>query len=160
MSRWSELTVEQRFWLKVNIRGEGDCWIWLPSRNNHRYGRFGKDHKIEKAHRVAYILTKGDIPDGLEVCHSCNNKICCNPAHLYLDTHRGNMIAAARDGLMSRGSHHHSVNTSSILTESDIPDIRRMHTDGYSLRKIAYRFGVSHETIRNVVSGRSWSHVK
>lgn len=84
--------LEQRFWNKVAIAGPDDCWEWQASRKANGYGQIGAGTGgTLNAHRLAYILTKGEIPNGLCVCHSCDNPPCCNPAHLWLGTHQDNM---------------------------------------------------------------------
>lgn len=65
-----------------------------------RYGSFRIDGRLVRAHRVSWEVHSGPIPDCLYVCHRCNNKRCINPDHLYLATHRQNLIDAGRDGLM------------------------------------------------------------
>lgn len=90
--------------------GHGGCIEWNGVRNEQGYGRFHAPHflgasKSVAAHRLAWQLFRGPIPDGMYVCHSCNNKPCCNPDHLYLATHRQNVIDAGRDNLLgNKGS--------------------------------------------------------
>ncbi len=90
----------ERFWSKV-VRGEG-CWIWAASVDDHGYGRFGIGRlRIEPAHRVAWMVANGPIPDGLSVLHRCDNPPCVRPDHLFLGTQRDNMrdmIAKGRGG--------------------------------------------------------------
>lgn len=95
------LTVDQRFWAKVRIGKPDECWPWqgarLPARDGRLpYGTFDMgsgraDRQCTTAHRVAWILTSGPIPDGLLVCHHCDNPPCCNPAHLFLGDQSANM---------------------------------------------------------------------
>ena len=83
--------VEDRFWEKVNLGCPDDCWEWTASRLPKGYGQFGvaKGHQVY-AHRFAYELVVGPIPTGLHIDHLCNNKSCCNPAHLEPVTPREN----------------------------------------------------------------------
>lgn len=83
------------FWKWVDKSGE--CWLWTGT-TSEGYGRVRHGPKKLLAHRVAYELTKGPIPKGMEVCHSCDNPTCVNPAHLWLGTHRDNMRDAHQKG--------------------------------------------------------------
>lgn len=100
-----EMTPEERFWAKVDRRGPSDCWLWKAStrgKNGVRYGSMDFRGRRESAHRVAWILTYGDIPlirgldsHGVCVLHSCDQPLCVNPAHLSLGTHEANMVDKA-----------------------------------------------------------------
>lgn len=81
----------QRFWSKVDQRGNSDCWLWTASRIPGGYGQFVVRGRPEKAHRVAYSLTHGPIPRGAHVLHSCDIPHCVNPAHLALGSPVENM---------------------------------------------------------------------
>lgn len=84
--------VELRFWEKVDKRGPDDCWPWTASYRPHGYGQFAETPtRIRPAHVVAYELTVGPVPDGLEIDHTCRNRGCCNPAHLEAVTHAENI---------------------------------------------------------------------
>jgi len=79
------------FWSKVDIKGPNDCWFWKGKTNISGYGIFGLDGKNIGAHRMAYILSYGYIDDKLFVLHSCDSRLCCNPAHLRQGTHIDNV---------------------------------------------------------------------
>lgn len=80
-----------RFWSKIEMRGSVPCWAWTAGTFRSGYGAYKWEGKIRRAHRVAWELCYGPIPDGLHVLHRCNNRACCNPVHLYLGDHFDNM---------------------------------------------------------------------
>lgn len=84
-------TVEERFWAKIDA--QGDCWEWAGYRNPDGYGRFNPSRRATvNAHRYAYELLVGPIPDGLVADHLCRNRGCVNPDHLELVTNRRNVL--------------------------------------------------------------------
>jgi hypothetical protein len=93
----------ERLWSRVDIRGPNDCWEWKGKCSAGGYGRIrigGGGSPESAASRVAWIITNGDIPEGLFVCHRCDNPPCCNPAHLFLGTAQDNvadMVAKGRN---------------------------------------------------------------
>lgn len=94
-------TPEMRFWRK--IKKVGGCWEWQGSKHPFGYGQFRvgngtKRGRLIYAHHFAYEGSYGDIPDGMEVMHTCDNPSCCRPAHLVLGTHQENMDDMHRKG--------------------------------------------------------------
>lgn len=95
-------SLDERWREKVQLAGLDDCWEWTASRDQDGYGRFqypGPDGQIHiRAHRWTYLRFVGPIPDAMEVCHSCDNPPCVNPAHLWLGTNIDNDADKRRKG--------------------------------------------------------------
>ena len=100
------MTLENRFWSHVE-RGP-DCWEWTARRDKDDYGQFAiSKGKSAVAHRVAYSLSVGDIPDGMFVCHTCDNPPCCNPEHLWIGTNQDNMDDMVRKNRANAKNYNH-----------------------------------------------------
>ena len=118
------------------------CWIWPLAKDNLGYGAVYIGKTRWKVHRLAYTIEYGTIPDGLFVCHKCNNPSCCNPEHLYLATNSQNLKDAARDGLTA---HQWK------FSKADCEEMRRLHSSGTSLRSIGRMFRTNHKTVGSIV---------
>lgn len=150
--------IEDRFWSKVE-KGP-DCWEWTGSKVKGGYGQIGKGGREignEMTHRLSWEIHNGPIPEGMFVCHSCDNRSCVNPDHLFLGTHSDNvqdMVAKGRVGDVGRkGTKHHKAK----LTDEDVREIRAAED---STTTLALIYGVSTSTIQRVKSGKGWSHVR
>lgn len=146
--------IEERFWEKVERRGPQDCWPWKASTFRTGYGKFTVRGKAEGAHRVAYHLRKGMIAVGLQVCHRCDNRLCVNPAHLFLGTAADNMADRDRKGRNARGAHHPSAKL-----REHVSGVLELAAQGVSYRAIARQFGVSHSAIGQVVRRETWRDI-
>ncbi len=150
-----ENTFERRFSAKVDkSAGPYGCWRWLASVDRNGYGRFAVDGQATGAHRASWELTFGPIPGGegyhgVCVCHRCDNRLCVNPAHLFLGTQVDNIADMTAKG---RGR--------ARLTEDDVRQAFRISaTLGWSQTAIAKVFGVATATIQHILNGRTWAHL-
>lgn len=80
------------------VKTESGCWEWIKGVNSKGYGVTCYNGKQCKSHRLIYTLIKGEIPDGLYCCHTCDNRLCCNPEHIFLGTSKDNMLDASNKG--------------------------------------------------------------
>ncbi len=146
----------RRFWDKVDKRGTADCWEWLASKNEFGYGRFGYGRVASRAHRVSWILHYGDIADGMDVCHTCDNPACVNPTHLFLGTAKDNMSDASQKGRMAHGEKHYR----SKLTEEQVIQARiEYRAGGVTHQELADRYGVAKAVIGYMLRRQTWSHI-
>ena len=99
-ARWWRNKPVARFWEKVDVRGPDECWEWHGCRFLPGYGHLGRwgDEWSVYAHRVAFEIANDGIPDGLFICHNCDNPPCCNPAHLWAGTAKDNIQDSIRKG--------------------------------------------------------------
>lgn len=149
--------VEQRFWSKVDKRGDGECWEWTANRHQKGYGTMRVERKVLKAHRISYELHHGPVPDGLHVLHRCDNPPCVNPAHLWAGTNAENVAdkeAKGRGG-QPKGSKHHGA----TLTEEQVIMMRRLHEGGMKQKDLVTQFGVEKSRVSAIIRRRIWRHV-
>ena len=91
--------LESRFWVKVDIRGDDECWPWLGASDQHGRGQFWMDGRKHRSPRIAWSLRNGEpFPDHLHACHTCDNPPCCNPRHIWPGTRSDNFLDASRKG--------------------------------------------------------------
>lgn len=164
----------ESFWARVNKTES--CWLWISTLWPSGYGRVRVHQKDSKAHRVAWILTHGAIPEektypGMCVLHKCDVRACVNPEHLFLGTSADNMADKTAKGRQSKGPEHRkkvfesapkgSQHPLALLTEEQVREIRVFTPRVRGYRKLlAERYGVSVHTISHVVSERGWRHLK
>lgn len=136
---------------------DGGCWLWSGAKSSTGYGEIVRKAKRYRAHRVSWRLHHGEIPDGLLVCHKCDRPLCVNPDHLFLGTHRDNMIDKARKGRgnFPEGSRHYKAS----VTEGDARAIKKMSSSGVPMREIAKRFGTTENVVSLIHRGKTWKSV-
>lgn len=164
------------FWSHVQIGEPDQCWPWngsttpVGNRNNDLYGRASVKGRLVLAHRCAYEFTKGAVPDGLVVRHTCDTFLCCNPHHLIPGTSQQNMQDAVERGRIPWGDdssfrrHPEAIprgeaSGSAKLTGIDILTMLLMHDAGIGPAPfLAWLFEVSEPQVNLILNGRSWSH--
>lgn len=155
----NQKTLTERFEAKfVKIEG---CWNWFAARNTSGYGKINiKGVRCVEAHRISWQMYVGPIPEGLCVLHKCDNRLCVNPAHLFLGTRLDNsrdMTAKGRNGpCVHRGSEHGMA----LVTEDDVREMRRLYAEGtLTYSQIGARFGVGKHVAYSAIRRHSWRHV-
>lgn len=152
----------ERFWSKVSIGDADACWEWQAGRHTFGYGAF--EYKIKgkwraaHAHRVAWELVNGDIPDGMFVCHRCDNPPCVNPGHLFLGTPRQNTLDMLQKDRASMPSGVAHPRYTARLTEEQVREIRR-RWPSETQQSLASEFGVGVMTVNHIVNRRTWKHI-
>jgi hypothetical protein len=158
---------EKAFWSKVEIKSEHECWPWIsPSTNGYGYGRSwfvvnGKA-KLVGAHRVAFFLKTGIWPDRhMDVMHSCDFRLCCNPSHLSVGTRTDNMRDCARKGRTNRidKTKGERKNTAK-LTENQVANIRQLLIVGTSPSVCARQYNIQRENVYSIRDYKTWKWVE
>lgn len=134
------------------------CWLWEGARNSAGYGILILNGRKVRAHRLAYEMAKGAIPNGLEICHSCDTPACVNPDHLWAGTHAENCADMASKNRGTKTTvlycgHHPRAK----LTASAVLSIRE---DRRPARIIAAEYGVSKGLIDKIRRRETWQHVE
>lgn len=149
-------TTEMRFWEKVKITSPDDCYEWLAGATPAGYGKFKVNGKTLGAHRVAYEMKNGLIPDGMQVCHRCDNKKCVNYRHLFLGSAADNQFDKVKKNRQSKGQTHGSAK----LTEEAVLQIRKYYDAGaVTQRWLARLYGVTQILIGKIVRREIWVHI-
>ena len=128
----TRISVPERFWPKVDK--SGDCWLWTGAVNQWGYGIASSEGRKVMAHRAAWELTHGPIPDGARVRHRCDSRACVRPDHLFL-----------REG--------------ERLTDDEVRSIRRRYAAGEKQQDIADSLGIKQWTVSTIVRRQRWAHV-
>lgn len=159
----------KRFWSKIDRQGE--CWFWKKRVNNKGYGVFYINRKWPvTANRVSFLISRGYLPTGLEVCHKCDNPRCVKPDHLFSGTHLENMQDMVQKGRSNLGEKHHtkkhpewiprgSNRAFAKLNDALVQEIRMLHVEGFTYKEISKKFEVCVMTICNIVRRKLWDHV-
>ena len=135
----------------VSINVDSNCWVWKGAPHKSGYvtihGKWAMNENY--AHRLSYRIFTGDIPDGKFVCHTCDNRMCVNPGHLWLGSNQDNMIDAAKKDRMC-----------SVLDINEVNQIRDLLICGiHSQHKIAEMYGINQSNVSRIKSGERRQYV-
>jgi hypothetical protein len=148
-------TTSERFNERYIPEPNSGCWLWVGAILPDKYGTIRIDGRTQKAHRVSWELHRGQIPEGLFVCHKCDVRCCVNPDHLFLGTQQDNVNDMMRKG---RGKYAHAgaKNPQAKLTDADVIAIRSSRKP---YQTIAEQFGIATVTVGLVRRRITWRHV-
>ncbi len=151
-----------RFWNKVE-KTEG-CWNWIAAKSLKGHGRFRIDGKLYSPHRLVYEWEHGEIPEGMLVCHHCDNPSCVRLDHLFLGTSSDNMKDAYDKGRLSHWKgiraygeqHGHSKMTNETVRQ--LRKDRKIKNTSY--RKLGKKYGITYTAVRKIVKRITWKNVE
>jgi hypothetical protein len=162
MSAWQEANwylqpVERastfaRFWSLVKRGNADECWPFIGHIASHGYGVFSVGRQRYRAHRFAWLASRGDLVSGLDVCHRCDTPACVNPSHLFIDTHCENLRDSIRKGRKRAWGKQK-------LDAAQVKEIRTRAAAGEPQRQIAQGFGIARNTVSQIVNFKTWAHL-
>ncbi len=137
------------------------CWEWQGKLNIDGYGSFvesknGKKTEI-RSHRKSYEIFIGEIPEGMQVCHKCNNPCCCNPEHLWIGTPKENTQDCIKKRRFFNGKER--AKASGKLTETQVIEMRNLYKKGVSQKEIQKQFGISQPQVSGILTYKFWKHI-
>lgn len=145
-------------YLMTRGKADGDCWIWTGSKNKKGYGTVNlSSHKTNLVTRVIWEIFRGAIPDGMLVCHICDNPICFKIEHLFLGTHADNSADMVRKG--RSGNTRGEKSGKAKITEAQVAEMRTRRAAGELNKTIAASFGLHPAHVSRLTRGKRWGHL-
>jgi len=162
MPRWNYKDWKERFWKKVSIKGNNECWEWTGGKQGDGYGIFGVIEngkwKMKLAHRISWTFHFGEIPKYMKICHKCDNPKCVNPNHLFIGTQLDNVKDMVKKGRIN--SREGIKNPKAKLTENEVLEIRRLYAStNITFADLGKMFGISDTHSGYIVKRRVWKHI-
>ena len=156
---WREdKTLLNRFESRINRTEK--CWLWLGKPDHWGYGSIWVSIHEIKVHRLAWALHTQQDPIGNCVLHHCDNRLCVNPAHLFLGTHIENIEDRHHKGRSRGGALHGESHPNAHLKAEDVLKIRQERKDGVPARQIAKNWGVHFQTVYRICHKQRWAHLE
>lgn len=160
-----------RFWAKTLRNERTGCLEWAKHRNRTGYGHMKIRRNEQLAHRIAWVLHNGSLPDGLFVLHHCDNPACVEISHLFLGDHRANMADMAAKGRSRRGPNflirrrrpgvaRGERSGPAKLTDDSVRAIRTACASGEPEAIVGARYGVTQSNVSNIIHRKTWRHVQ
>lgn len=147
----------ERFWTKVKISASDQCWEWTGSKYQNGYGQFFKSPMKITAHRFSFELAYGEISSDLVVCHSCDNRGCVNPLHLFVGTQADNIQDMVKKKRRVHTSRVGSNNGRAKISEEEANEIRRLYSKGcFTAKQLGHSFGISETQTLRIINNQSW----
>lgn len=149
---------------RATILGPDDCWIWSGAVGSHGYGAFSFEMVPYTSHRASYMAHKGPIPvieghHGAVVMHSCDNRLCINPAHLSIGNQGENLDDARGKGRLANAGPKGELSRTAVLTEGKVLEIRQRLANGEKGVALAIKFNVTPSAISSIKRRKSWTHI-
>ena len=151
--------IKERFFSRVHPEPNSGCWLWTGMWSRKGYGIFWLNKKGVSAHRTSWALHFGEIPDGLLVCHKCDNRACVNPDHLFLGTPLENTADMMRKGRENRFLKPTQKYPTAKLTKEAAAALFLDCVAGLRRSDAAEKYGVSPNAVSQIMMGRTWSAV-
>lgn len=150
------LSIKDRLSSLSKVNELTGCIEWVASLSKDGYGKMDIHRRTMRSHIVSYREHKGEFPEGMQVLHTCANRKCINPEHLYIGTHKQNMKDMIRDGNYAYGSRHGRAK----IKEADVHEIHLSASKGITRKSLAHKFDLSVTVVGHILTGKLWKHVE
>lgn len=154
-TRIAKKTAKERFEEKFVVLPSG-CWQWTACFQGTGYGYFSLNSKLVTAQRAALELYKGIIAGDKYACHTCDNRWCVNPDHIFLGTAKDNLDDCRQKGRFTPGNHGKEHNGRAKLSNSDVAEIRRLASISTPRREILAKFPIKSSQYHRIVNNQHW----
>ena len=154
------INASKSFWSNVIPKTQSECWNWNGFKNEDGYGHIGVIGYNIRTHRLSWMIHFGPIPNGVCVCHRCDNPACVNPSHLFLGTVQDNVTDRHLKGRSRGGSQPGESHNMAKLKDDDVRQIfNEARSRSSTQREIAKKYGVTQSAISNILTGKLWRHL-